>query len=230
MTTQTGRHAFLRSLHELLKPARYLEIGVQFGHSLRQALPTTDVIGVDPEPLVSRPVNGRICRMTSDEYFLHTTTTTNPHPPVDFAFIDGMHLVEFALRDFINCESVAAPSGVIVLDDVLPYLLDIAGREPLPGDWTGDVWKLWPILRKWRPELKVTLVDVDPTGLMVVQGLDPNNGPQLLRAYYDQISATWAVDVDLGEEVAATIIGRASALQPDEALKAIEEIHNLERG
>ena len=39
---------------------------------------------------------------------------------LDFAFIDGMHLSEFALRDFMNIEEHMDRAGVVVLDDVLP--------------------------------------------------------------------------------------------------------------
>ena len=31
---------------------------------------------------------------------------------IDLAFIDGMHLLEFALRDFINMEPLMADTGV----------------------------------------------------------------------------------------------------------------------
>lgn len=225
------RHEFLAALHELVQPRRYLEIGVQFGHSLRLTAPTCAAIGVDPDPLCAPPPNARLMTMTSDEYFLHTITTTNPHPPVDMAFIDGMHLIEYALRDFINCESIAAPGGIIVLDDVLPYSADIAGRVPLPGDWAGDVWKLWPILTKWRPNLRVTMVEVEPTGVMVVQGLDPDEGPQLLRAYYDQIVEVWRETPTAVDETQETpqargpiLLGHHHGHSPEVALRLIAEI------
>src|SRR5256885_12302956 len=34
--------------------------------------------------------------------------------PVDLAFIDGMHLFEFALRDFVNLERYCAPGSTIL--------------------------------------------------------------------------------------------------------------------
>jgi hypothetical protein len=215
----TPRHEFLAALHEAFRPATYLEIGVQFGHSLRLTLPTTQAVGIDPEPLCTPPPNAKIFAMKAGEFFAEIR-----HPVIDdgidFAFIDGMHLVEAALRDLINCETYADPAGIIVLDDVLPYSADIAHREPLPGDWAGDVWKLWPILTKWRQDLKITMVDVEPTGLMVIQRLDPLEGPQLLNGYYDTIVDTWAVEVDRADEWFEQI--RQHAHKPDTALRIIK--------
>lgn len=171
---QTPRHDFLHELHKLLRPATYLEIGVQTGRGLAQALPETLALGVDPAPQISVPIvaESRIYAMTSDEYFARPLTR---HEVIDLAFIDGMHLVEYALRDFIGVERHARPDGrtVAVFDDVLPYSPDIAGREPLPGDWTGDVWKINGILNARRPDLTRILVDVAPTGALVVLGLNP---------------------------------------------------------
>lgn len=213
------RHEFLAALHELLQPTIYLEIGVQFGHSLRLTLPTTQAIGVDPDPLCTPPPNAVLEVMTSDRYFAdqRAIAATDDLDPIDFGFIDGSHLVEDALRDFINMEEVSHPAGLIALDDVLPYSPDIAKRVPLPGDWAGDVWKLWPILTKWRPDLKITMVDVEPTGLMVVQDLDPLGGPPLLRTYYDEITAVWA------HETPAQDWLHVGAIKPDQALREIQE-------
>ena len=48
---------------------------------------------------------------------------------LDLAFIDGMHLFEYALRDFINVERFADWSSVIVFDDMLPRNVDEAARD-----------------------------------------------------------------------------------------------------
>lgn len=216
----TTRHEFLAALHDLVQPQRYLEIGVQFGHSLRLTAPTCAAIGVDPDPLCTAPPNARIYQTTSDQFFAETVFDPTG---CDFAFIDGMHLVEYALRDFINCESIAAPGGTIVLDDVLPYNADIAGRVPLPGDWAGDVWKLYPILSSYRPDLHITMVNVEPTGVMVVQRLDPQDGPARLRAHYDEIERLWAHEFDERER-RPFLLGSSLARTPGEALEHIGAI------
>ena len=219
----TTRHEFLRSLHELLQPATYLEIGVQFGRSLAQVRPGTLAVGVDPNPMVNvaLQVNPTVFTMASDDFF------AGPGQPgagsiadVDLAFIDGMHLAEYAVRDFIGVERLARADGgtVAVFDDVLPYRADIAGRVPLPGDWTGDVWKVDEILRAVRLDLTRILVDVDPTGVLVVLGLDPTS-TALHSPMYDQIEAVYAVERD----TPARYVDRSTAVQPGDALTLIRE-------
>ena len=62
------------------------------------------------------------------------------------------------------------------------------------GPWTGDVWKLIPILQSWRPDLTVTVLDCQPTGLVCISGLDPSN--RVLSENYDRIVAE-LVDTDI---------------------------------
>lgn len=226
MIPQTPRHDFLRSLHELLRPATYLEIGVQTGRSLAQAGRRTYSVGVDPAPRIGVPIVGPniIYRQTSDAFFVGPGAPRSPvlHPwPVDLAFIDGMHLVENVLRDFMGVERLARPDGrtVAVFDDVLPYSAAIAGREPLPGDWAGDCWKIWGILHGRRPDLTCILVDVAPTGALVVLGLDPAS--TVFAEEYGSIEEYWAVDSDPGMTAFKLQGMRGLAVRPDVALNLI---------
>lgn len=169
-----SKYEFLVQLHQLLKPKVYLEIGVQSGASMSCADPSTFCIGIDPDWSNFRGGVGHAglrlekCAATSDDYF--DTQPHNLHLPINLAFIDGMHLAEYALRDFYNCEQRMAPGGVIVLDDVLPYNQAIASRTQPPGDWTGDVWRVYDILSH-NSDLTLRLVDVSPTGLLLVTGM-----------------------------------------------------------
>ena len=52
------------------------------------------------------------------------------------------------------------------------------------GAWTGDVWKIIPILKKYRPDLSIVCVDAPPTGIVFITNLDPNN-KILLDKYMD---------------------------------------------
>lgn len=105
----------------------------------------------------------------------------------DTAFVDGMHLFEYVLRDFINLESYAKPTSVILIDDVLPRTSGEASRTPTGGGWTGDVWKILPCLIEYRSDLhdSLYLVDTHPTGTLVIAGLDHTN--RVLADNYENI-------------------------------------------
>lgn len=170
----------MKALHELLRPNVYLEIGVQHGWSLDLSkAPTT--IGIDPQPLVEAKNTQRIYKMTSDDFFDKWGYQEQPLN-IDLAFIDGMHLVENALRDYANIERYCHERSVVVFDDVLPTTREMAAREQCLGDWTGDVWRVYDILRERRPDLVLLLVDTQPTGVLVVLRPDANMGPKIMDA------------------------------------------------
>jgi hypothetical protein len=105
--------------------------------------------------------------------------------PFDLAFIDGLHLFEFALRDFINVERYCSPKSVIILDDVLPRNVAEAARLRHTLEWTGDVYPLIEVFARYRPELTVVPVGTTPTGMLLVLGVDPHN--TVLSDKYDEI-------------------------------------------
>jgi len=228
---KTTRHEFLASLHNMIRPQRYLEIGVQHGTSLDLARPETRAFGVDPNPLCQRP---GLFRMTSDQFFADPELTQRV-TPVDFGFIDGMHLVEFALRDFMGLERLCrrplwtvGESGVptrvhqspsiIVFDDVLPRNQAEARREQCPGDWTGDVWRIDEILTKFRPDLDLILVDTEPTGLLVVTNLNPDNAQ--LDWFAEDIATRWPAE---NQTVPDHVLNRTHAWHPRGALDGISD-------
>lgn len=199
----TTRHEFLAQLHSLLKPRRYLEVGVQYGTSLNLAIHSETAIGIDPLPLCEPHGNQQIFSVTADEFFQYYMA---PDDWIDLAFIDGSHLVEDALRDFINIELHSHENTIVVLDDVLPTTQEMTSRIMIPGHWTGDVWKMHPILLRYRPDLKCSLVDTEPTGTMVVSNLDRKN--VILPMMYSQIIDEF-LDVN---QVPGPIIDRKWAL------------------
>jgi hypothetical protein len=217
------RHEFLTTLHQQLRPRGYLEIGVQHGHSLRLA--ACPAVGVDPDPHIQVPLHPQtvIEKCTSDEFFTGASFALSlgaslPFPALDLAFIDGMHLYEYALRDFAGVERLAHPHTVVVFDDMLPRNQHEASRVQCPGDWTGDVWRVEPILQAWRPDLRITLVDTEPTGLMVVAGLDPTS--RVLGDEYEEILRHWPLDE---VSVPDHVIDRSYAVAPDTALAEIRD-------
>jgi predicted O-methyltransferase YrrM len=170
----------LRRMHELLKARSYLEIGVETGATLAFAHAAERAIGIDPDASKLRrdlvPACARLFHETSDAFFERMTREQAlGDSGVDFAFIDGMHWFEYALRDFIHVEAWSNPDGVIVLHDCLPIFPLTASRERRTKFWVGDVWKVVSILREHRPELRVKIVATAPSGLCVVRGLDPSS-------------------------------------------------------
>lgn len=197
--------AVLERLHQALRPAHYLEIGVRHGASLSLAVgPAT---GVDPAPAINRPLppTARVVALTSDEFF----GAPRREQPPDFCFIDGMHLFEYALRDFLNFERCAAPGAVVVFDDIFPNHPAQAQRRRRTRAWTGDVWRIGAALRRWRPDLFVAGIDASPAGLLLVAGLDPQN--RRLGERYDAL----AHEASLDETPPPHVIARAGALDPD---------------
>ena len=178
----------LDRIHQHLVPRTYAEIGVSLGRSLTLALPGTIAIGVDPSPNVQFPLRRgtRVFNQTSDDFFAdHNLRGLFGGLPLDLAFIDGMHRFEFALRDFMNIESASASESIVLIHDCLPVDELSADREQQTTIWSGDVWRLILLLRRWRPDLKVSVIDVAPTGLGLVRGLNSNS--TVLRDHYEEI-------------------------------------------
>jgi predicted O-methyltransferase YrrM len=161
----------LDRLHRELAPTHYLEIGVRHGASL--ALARGPATAVDPEPAINRelPSTTRVVALASDDFFAEWREGSPP----DLCLIDGMHLFEYALRDFMNVERRAAAGAVIVIDDIFPNHPAQAERKRRTRAWTGDVWRLAEVLRRHRADLFLLPLDVAPAGLLLVMGLDPTN-------------------------------------------------------
>ena len=221
------RHEFLAALHEILRPATYLEVGVQYGTSLNLAVHSTIAIGIDPEPLIEPTGNQTIVRRTSDYFFADyqggLAIGGLDWLKIDMAFIDGMHLFEYALRDFCNIEKYCHPGSVVVFDDVFPRnqweARRLAPGDPVLGDWTGDVWKIIPALSAYHPcgSIEFQLVDTEPTGSLVVSG-------------FPEVYQPWSLSGDRIEQYAGTpdvpddILTREGALDPAVVLHEIKRV------
>jgi hypothetical protein len=108
---------------------------------------------------------------------------------VDLAFVDGLHRFEQALRDLANVERRARPGSVVLLHDCLPLDAATSSRERRTGFWSGDVWKILPVLAEHRPDLDVFVIPAYPTGLAVVTRLDPSS--RVLDARAAEIADEW---------------------------------------
>ena len=178
---------FLATVHLDRNVERYFEIGTQYGPSLncarKQAVAVDPKFLFDKEAWRSRP-GIQLFEMTSDDFFATHNPATLLGGAIDLAFIDGMHLSEYVLRDFINTEVHCAPGGIIVLHDVIPQNFEMAERRrnggarkdrELANAWTGDVWRVLPILQRERPLLQIDVLDCKPTGLAIISNLDPTS-------------------------------------------------------
>jgi hypothetical protein len=168
-------YAVLRWIHEILRPANYIEIGIRKADSLRLASAKTTCVGIDPEPDIQEalPPNTRVFRITSDAFFAQEDLPSLQHSPTfALGFIDGLHLFEQALRDFINLEKYASPQSVVMLHDCLPLDAVTADRTRSTHFYSGDVWKLTMCLKIHRPDLKMKMIRTGPTGLCLVSSLD----------------------------------------------------------
>ena len=204
--------ALLQRVHQWLAPRSYLEIGVSTGQSMRLA--SCPAVGIDPDPHPSEPLapNQQLVLHTSDDVFAFTDIAQR-NGPFDLAFIDGMHLVENVLLDFMNTERHCHEASVILIDDPCPAHPMQAERTRVSQFWTGDVWKIIPILHRLRPDLLVLVVDTDPTATLMVIGTDPLN--TVLWDNYDEIISEAIVDAPT---VDAAILERTGAIDPSDPL------------
>ncbi len=161
-----------------VKPRTYVEIGVFEGASLKLAKTANAVVGIDPNPRITWPLeaNMQVFQQTSDAFFAnHDLVATLGQRRVDLAFIDGMHQFEFAMRDFANLERCCHADSIILIHDCYPVDEESAGREPRESRWSGDVWRLIVLLKKYRPDLLIHTIGTAPTGLAVIQNLNPES-------------------------------------------------------
>jgi hypothetical protein len=175
-------------------------------------------VAVDPFYKVTTEVRCdlHLVRATSDEYFARARPFAHFETPViDLAFIDGMHLAEFALRDVINTERYTHATSVIVIDDMLPRNVLEANRNRQSVAWAGDVYKMIDSFRTLRPDLVCLEVDTEPTGTVVLLLPDPRSRT-LLKAY-DELLAAYVVPDP--QDVPAEVLGRTRAVNPEELLR-----------
>jgi hypothetical protein len=207
----------LTLVHQRYRPRNYVEVGVRNGRSL--ALSRVRTIAIDPEFAITAPLECdlRLVKTTSDEYFARPDAIARfPEGAVDLSFIDGMHLFDFALRDFINLERLSAWTSVIVLDDMLPRTVAEAARERHTKGWTGDVFRVVEVLRKYRPDLIVVVLDISPTGAALVFGADPTS--TTLKDRYDEIVAAHAMPDP--QSVSEEFLRRSIATEPWSVLES----------
>jgi hypothetical protein len=224
----------LERLHSALKPTRYFEIGTQNGGTL--CLSNCRSVAVDPafrlttDVITTKPA-ALLFQQTSDRFFSENNLSLLLGGPIDLAFLDGLHLYEYLLRDFINTEKSCSRNSVIAVHDCIPPDRYVARRQESdrllssesehPKWWSGDVWKVLPILKQYRPDLDVTILDSVPTGLVLITNLNPKSN--VLADSYFEICREWS------EEGKETLEGflKTIVVKPTSLLTSIENIGPL---
>lgn len=223
-----NRHEFLQRLHTCIRPRTYLETGVQLGQSM--TLSRVPSIGIDPAFSITEELRADVflARTTTDEFFAQAAPLAHlPIPILDFAFIDGMHLSEYALRDYLAIERFTLPTSVVVFDDMLPRSVQEAARHRVSAKWTGDVYKAAMALRRLAPELIVLDVDTKPTGTVLVLLPDAARGG-VLTGYDDWLDEAISPDP---QPVPGSVLERSEAVDPAElvASKGWRQLRDLRR-
>ena len=117
-----------------------------------------------------------------------------------------------------NVERHSNPEGIILIHDCLPIDAATSTREQTTVIWSGDVWKVVVALRRYRHDLTVTTVDVEPTGLAIVSGLDPDN--TVLFDRYDEIVDELR-DLSFDDLQALAATRRSTSSADSETLRAL---------
>ncbi len=170
---------YVGNVIQLQRPQVYLEIGVATGKTLFAPPHPPLSIGVDPAFSSDVPHidSGTIMvfKETSDNVFdkgILDETLSGRH--IDMAFIDGMHLCEYVMRDFINTAARCRKDSLILIHDMFPQNRAEAQRERTQSRWTGDVYRFGLALMKYNPGFPLMFVsDTAGTGMALVRVRDP---------------------------------------------------------
>ena len=203
---------FLARVHQLLKPRFYTEIGVEYGNSLRLA--DCPALGIDPAPQLTAPLDPRhkLSLSTSDDFFMLTDAASQLQP-IDLSYIDGMHQIEFVLKDFMHMELFCHAGSVVIVDDIYPAHALQGERIRQSRFWAGDVWKIIRLLTNSRPDLILLPLDTSPTGSLLVLGLDPNN-----RKLWDGFDVLMDWSINNWKETPDEIVQRTKKFDPSDPL------------
>ncbi len=185
-----GYLVWLERLYRSLAPETVIEIGIYQGASLALLRPPTVAIGIDPNPTMLHPLKTEthIFAETSDEFFARRRAERLLRSrPLSVAFIDGLHLYEQVLKDFICLEAWCGPRSVLLIHDTIPLDEPTQRRVQATQFHTGDVWKAVLCLKHYRPSLDIFTIATPPTGLTVVTGLDPTS--RVLKDRYEEAVA-----------------------------------------
>ena len=142
------------------------------------------------------------------------------------AFIDGMHLFEYALKDFINLAKISSEKSLFLFHDPIPWTFEMATRNykdlPRGAAWTGDIWKLVHIFIDVGMKDNIKLLSSGPSGLLAV--LNPEKKLiYKLENNYDQICSEW-LDVNLSRDNIERFYDTGVSAKPELYLQYLRKI------
>jgi len=190
---------FLEHLHRK-RYNRYFEIGTRAGDSIK--LSRSPSVAIDPFLQVDSDVIGEkdscLFFQTKSDDFFEQEFPNFRELTCELGFIDGLHLFEYALKDFINLAKISAEKSLLIFHDPMPWSFEMTRRDYLgrpKGAWTGDVWKLVPILLDAGLKDSMSLIPSAPSGLLAVMNPDQTKVLEL-HNNFAKIVADWT-DVTL---------------------------------
>jgi len=148
------RYDIINNLIKRHNYQRYLEIGVEDGHSIQQIqVPVKH--GVDPAS------KNATFQVESDEFF----AMIKPEVKYDIIFIDGLHVDEQVERDINNSLDHLNEGGTIVLHDCNPpsdwhqRSFEEAKKNGC-RQWNGTTWKAI-VKARTNPDIELRTVNTD---------------------------------------------------------------------
>jgi tetratricopeptide (TPR) repeat protein len=172
--TGTNYLKVLKKLHEKRYDC-YFEIGSRTGTSLK--LSSSPSVAIDPYFQLNGDFVGQkdfclLFQEKSDDFFDRTFINL-VGLKCELGFIDGMHLFEYALKDFINLAKISTPKSIFLFHDPMPWSFEMTNRDyktiPKNTAWVGDIWKLILIFIEFGMKNYISVLTSAPSGLLAVE-------------------------------------------------------------
>ena len=140
-----------------------------------------EIINIDiSKPLYNTNLNQRY-------KVINQLTNKTTKEQFDVIFIDGMHQVEYVLKDINNSINILTKNGFIFIDDILPFNYNEQLKIPVKHyyengilkygeNWTGDVWKvIYHILLNFSEKISKFsyYYNINFRGIACIQLLEP---------------------------------------------------------
>jgi methyltransferase family protein len=202
-----SRVAVLQGLLSLFEDPHYLEVGVSSGATFwkveaRRKVAVDPAFKFDLRDARAALPNANFHPVTSDVFFGEIASRDDPY---DVIFLDGLHTAEQTLRDLLNAIQFLKPSGVIVVDDVVPnsYAASLSDKlkaqrlrralKVEDGAWMGDVYRVVFFVAAFLQQFQFRTVS-DTRGQLVLwrgrrpaSDLAPRTIEAVGRVAYEQI-------------------------------------------